>query len=313
LQVLARLLSYQDHGAQSLVLKPAAPPLLPEGHELATHFMRCQPWEIDPGSPDFETFPSTASLPAPGGGGEVTRILVVDDEESIRFTFSSFLGDEGHSVVTAGNCREALERLGESDFDLIVADFFLGDENGSKFLHAARNSHPHCPVVVMSAYPSVETTWEAIRLGAFDYIPKPVRQRTLLAVTAAALQHKAARVGEEPCRVNLKAVIRRLNDPAIAVDKDLRIMEINDAAVDFCGFSRQSIGNDFRSLLSDCGGDCLKALSRTIERKQAIDGLPVECPSNEPARQGLNVSTSLFFDLQSAFAGAVMLIRDPAN
>jgi len=122
-------------------------------------------------------------------------ILVIDDEESIRFTFERFLTLEGYSVVTARDCREAWARINEGAVDLVFADIVLPDGTGMDVLGEIKRTQPACPVIMMTAYPSVETARESLRLGASDYITKPVRQQEVIDSVKLVLQrkHKANR------------------------------------------------------------------------------------------------------------------------
>jgi DNA-binding NtrC family response regulator len=119
------------------------------------------------------------------------RILIVDDEESIRFTLECFLTDEGYEVVTAKNYGEAIEAVETTAFDMIYADIILGGgKTGIDVIREARGRGVSCPVVVITGAPSVETAVEAARLGVFDYIPKPIRWENLMQLTKAALEAK---------------------------------------------------------------------------------------------------------------------------
>lgn len=119
-------------------------------------------------------------------------ILVVDDEESLRDTFQFFLRNQGYSpVITAKSYDEAIAEIDKQRFDLIISDIVLGSQSGIDFLRSVREKNIQCPVVMITGYPNVETASEAVRLGAFDYIPKPVEKETLLKTARLALkQHQ---------------------------------------------------------------------------------------------------------------------------
>jgi len=119
--------------------------------------------------------------------GSKRKILVVDDEESIRFTLECFLSDEGYEVSTAKNYDEAMELIGATEFSMIYADIILGGKTGIDVIRDARQKGVSCPVVIITGAPSPETAAEASRLGVLDYIPKPMRQEVLLKVTKKAL------------------------------------------------------------------------------------------------------------------------------
>jgi two-component system, NtrC family, response regulator HydG len=115
-------------------------------------------------------------------------ILVIDDEESIRFSFGRFLEAEGHNVITAKDYREALARMKETEFDLILADFFLGDGWGMDILKEVIQRNLKARVIIMTAYPSSETAQDSFRMHAVDYLVKPQTQEGLLNSVNKAMQ-----------------------------------------------------------------------------------------------------------------------------
>ncbi|MCK5071707.1 MAG: response regulator, partial [Desulfocapsa sp.] len=116
-------------------------------------------------------------------------ILVVDDEESLRHTFKIFLKREGYGpIVLASNFEEAVGELTSQSFDLIISDIVLGGNSGIDLLKRIRELNINCPVIMVTGYPHVDTASEALRLGAFDYIQKPVEKDQLLKTARLALQ-----------------------------------------------------------------------------------------------------------------------------
>jgi two-component system, NtrC family, response regulator HydG len=115
-------------------------------------------------------------------------ILVIDDEESIRFTFERFLTFAGYGVITARDCREALDRIDEGGIDLVFADIILPDGTGIDILREMRLRRTACPVIMITAYPSVETARDSLVMGAFDYLTKPVRQQEVMQSVKNALE-----------------------------------------------------------------------------------------------------------------------------
>jgi two-component system, NtrC family, response regulator HydG len=116
------------------------------------------------------------------------NILLIDDEESIRFTFSRFLATEGHTVIIAKSYREALARMDEAEFQLILADLVLGDGWGTDILREVMERNLKTRVIIMTAYPSTETAQDSFRMYAVDYLFKPLKQRRLLDSVSKALQ-----------------------------------------------------------------------------------------------------------------------------
>jgi DNA-binding NtrC family response regulator len=103
------------------------------------------------------------------------RILVVDDEENARNALSRILTREGYEVASAGNGYEALNYLRGKEVELIITDINMPEMNGLTFLRELSRSHPESNVIMVTAYGEVESYFEAMNLGAFEYINKPVK------------------------------------------------------------------------------------------------------------------------------------------
>lgn len=118
------------------------------------------------------------------------RILVVDDEADIRSLLEEILAEEGYEVVVAANAAEARKQYGTASPDLVLLDIWMPDVDGISLLRewSASRSRQACPVVMMSGHGTVETAVEATRLGAFDFIEKPVSLAKLLRTVERALE-----------------------------------------------------------------------------------------------------------------------------
>ncbi len=103
----------------------------------------------------------------------MSRLLIVEDDHSVRSTITTFLELEGYSVDAVSSTREAIERLQASPYPVVVSDIYLDDRTGLDILAAARRTNPHCAVILMSARGSMETVMAATQGGAFDYLAKP--------------------------------------------------------------------------------------------------------------------------------------------
>jgi two-component system, NtrC family, response regulator AlgB len=100
-------------------------------------------------------------------------ILVIDDEPNIRKTLSIALEAEGHSVAAVANTRDALDEAGQRYFDLALVDLRLGTESGMELIPRLQALCPWIKCIVITAYASIDSAVEAMRRGAFDYLPKP--------------------------------------------------------------------------------------------------------------------------------------------
>jgi len=239
------------------------------------------------------------------------HILVVDDEESIRFTFETFLAEEGYRVSSAADCEKGVALLREKDFDLIFADIILPGKTGIDLLKAAREIAPSVPVIMITGAPSVDTATESMRIGAFDYIVKPIRQGSLMRAVNIALKHKAVKDESEQCRLNFEAIFRSVNDGIITVDENMEVVEVNDAAKVICGFKREAaVGKPLQKLSDRCDGNCLVALTETLKTRRPAELKYVECHTADGHQQVVSVTASPLLDVKDRFSGAVMVVRD---
>jgi len=103
------------------------------------------------------------------------RILLVDDEENARTALAKILSREEYEVISAGNGFEALELLKNTQVDLVITDINMPEMNGMSFLREINRLYPGINVIMVTAYGEVESYIEAMNLGAFEYINKPVR------------------------------------------------------------------------------------------------------------------------------------------
>ncbi|HET6516484.1 MAG TPA: sigma-54-dependent Fis family transcriptional regulator [Thermodesulfovibrionales bacterium] len=242
-----------------------------------------------------------------------SRILVVDDEESIRFTFDHFLSEKGYAVTAARDYHEALSAISEGTFDLVFADIILEGKTGIDLLREIKAVDPSCPVVMITGYPHHNSASDALRLGAFDYIPKPVDQETLLRITRMALQHKALLGEKESYRSNLEAIFKSVRDAIITVSKELSVIELNDSAKEICGFSREVIGKRLDALPLLCSGTCLDAVRKTVDEQEPVEFYRLECQRKDRPGQVVTLNTFRLLKQQNIFSGTVMVARDETS
>ena len=101
------------------------------------------------------------------------RLLVVEDDASVRSTITTFLELEGYNVDAVASTREALERLRGAAYPIVISDIYLDERTGLDVLATARQNNPQCAVILMTGRGSIETVVKATQGGAFDYIAKP--------------------------------------------------------------------------------------------------------------------------------------------
>ena len=131
--------------------------------------------------------PALSSVPRPAREPGAPRVLVVDDEESLRQTFEVFLAGAGFEVASSGSAAEALALVGAHHFDAVIADIVMPGGDGIALLRAVREADPERPVILMTGNPSLTSATEAVRGGAFDYLAKPVKKDQLLQAVRRAV------------------------------------------------------------------------------------------------------------------------------
>lgn len=118
----------------------------------------------------------------------MATILVVDDEKNYRLVLRTLLEGEGYEVIDAGRAQEALSLVDQVDLDLVVTDMRMPGLDGMQLLEILRRRRPPVPVVMMTAYGTVNKAVEAMKLGAYDYILKPFENERLLVCIKKALE-----------------------------------------------------------------------------------------------------------------------------
>src|SRR5919106_1733368 len=123
----------------------------------------------------------------------MSRILVADDHDALRRGLALALSAAGHDTEEAGNGNEAIEKLHESYFDVVVSDLKMGGSDGLDVLRTTKTLHPSTSVILMTAFGSVSTAVEAMKHGAFDYVQKPFEIEEMEVKVEKALELKRLR------------------------------------------------------------------------------------------------------------------------
>ena len=164
------------------------------------------------------------------------RLLVVDDEAEIRELLSEMLTDWGHEVVAAAGGREAIELVSAQLFEAVLLDLYLGSDSGVDVLREIRAIDTTLDVVVMTAFPTVETAVQALRDGAADYLTKPLNLEELRHVLGRVLERRVLRREVSALRQQLgeQLTSRELlgSSPAMRQVKEmLGLVAVNDTSV----------------------------------------------------------------------------------
>ena len=119
------------------------------------------------------------------------RLLIVEDEETLRESLKRVFQREGYQVVAVGSAETARELFEEESFDLIVTDIILPGITGIELLKRVKEVHPEQIVIIITAYASLETAVETLRAGAYDYIVKPIIHEEIKQIVKNALRQRA--------------------------------------------------------------------------------------------------------------------------
>lgn len=248
------------------------------------------------------------------------RILVVDDEESLRITFQHFLKKEGYEIVDiASSYNEALKMLDTQIYDCIITDIVLDINSGIELLKEIRQRNISSPVIIITGYPNIKTASDALRLGAFDYISKPVNKEILIKITRQAISHRLLmlekqRIEEENknYRIFLDAIFRSVKDIIITIDTDLKLIEFNHAAKVFFEQMMPNIGKGFciKNFPGALGSTCLRDVEYVMATRQDISEHRIECTRENGVKHFFRLSASPLMDGAGNFLGAIVVMRE---
>jgi DNA-binding NtrC family response regulator len=221
-------------------------------------------------------------------------VLVVDDERNIQVTLSRALSMEGYAVEVASGGREALEKLAALPVEVVVMDVRMPDLDGLSVLQKAREARPDLPVVIMSGHGSIETVRSAFKLGAFDYLEKPITEKEkLLVAVKNALALRSLR--EENARLRKEAGALEMVGSGPAMQRLFELI-------------RRTAPSEGRVLVTGENGTGKELVARALHeqsRRKAGPFVKLNCAA-VPAEL---IESELFGHERGAFTGAVAARR----
>ena len=220
------------------------------------------------------------------------KILCIEDEPDLLATLHKVLRHQGYEVRSAGNGEEGLASLALEVPDLVITDLMMPDIDGMGILRHVTQAHPEVPVVLITAFATVETAINAIREGAYDYLPKPFSQDQLLVVVERALAHR--RLAHENQR--LRREIQRAEDSG-------GIVGASPATLELIRMVQRVAPTDLGVLITGESGTGKEVVARAVHTlSQRADNafIPVDCAAI-PASL---MESELFGHEKGAFTGA---------
>ncbi len=236
--------------------------------------------------------------------------LIVDDEQSLQDLLKIFFKREGFAVTCASSIYDAEQSLSHTKFDLILVDIYLGKGTGIDLLRHIRTYDTEVQVVLMTGQPDVKSAAEALRLGAFDYLTKPIVPHQIIGIAQRALLSK--RLIEENRRktANLDAIFHSASDGIILVDRGNNAVRVNEAALQSCGYTLDHGGAPLRIAGSGCRGTCRQALAKVLQDGSMHTIHRFECFGKGGSKRIVSLSASPVIEGDGAISGAVAIIRD---
>src|SRR5262249_1369518 len=125
------------------------------------------------------------------------KILVVDDDKDMCFLLERFLSKHGFEVIMCFNGKRALEVLDEQNISLVLTDFRLQDMDGKTLLTKIKKSQPDLPIIIITGYSDVKIAVDVIKIGAFDYVTKPLFPDEILVKIKEALADTQQSIQED--------------------------------------------------------------------------------------------------------------------
>ena len=178
------------------------------------------------------------------------KILVVDDEKVIREGCREVLTLEGFEVVLAENGEQGLEMIEKVHFDVVLLDLMMPGISGFDVLSHVKALHPDTSIIVITGYATVEHSIEAMKNGAFDFIPKPFSPDQLRVVVSKAIDHTGALKDISNEKSRMRVLINLLANGVMVTDVEKKLVLANPAFMKITGFKGDDIiGRPFTELV----------------------------------------------------------------
>jgi DNA-binding NtrC family response regulator len=217
------------------------------------------------------------------------RLLVVEDDNSVRSTITTFLELEGYAVDAVASTREALERLRNDAYPIVISDIYLDERTGLDVLETARQKNPNCAVILMTGRGTIETVMKATQGGAFDYIAKPFELDRMLDTVKRAEASLSEHQEEKESEIDDLPVSEMIGSSArmIEIYKTISLVAPTNATVLIEGET-------------GTGKEMIARMIHNNSTRATQPFVPVDCGSIAPSL----IESELFGALKGAYTGA---------
>jgi two-component system, NtrC family, nitrogen regulation response regulator NtrX len=218
------------------------------------------------------------------------NILIIDDEPEIRTVLKDVLVDESYSVLLAGDGIEGLDLVDKEPIDAVILDVWLPNMGGIDVLKAIKEKNTDIEVIIISGHANINLAVKAVKMGAFDFLEKPLSLEKIITVVGNAVRMKSLRKENRDLRENL-----HVEDEIVG--KSPQIVKIKELI-------RQSAGSDARILITGENGTGKELIAREIHRQSRRSGGPFVALNCASIPETL-IETELFGHEKGSFTDAL--------
>ena len=251
--------------------------------------------------------------PSPSGYEYIPKILVVDDEKRIRDGCHAVLSGEGFQVFVAEEGNTGLSMINNQHFDVVLLDLMMPGISGIEVLNQVNAAHPDTAIIVITGYATIEHSIEAMKNGAFDFIPKPFSPDQLRVVVAKAIEYTRTLQDIATEKSRIRTLINHMNDGVMATDINKRIILANPAFLKMVSHEGEQLKGRSCEEFSQC-----EPLQKMIEEVLNLPETEYSVPSQEfipPAGSSgeelcLSAHCIPFRDRENHTLGTITLLHD---
>jgi two-component system, NtrC family, response regulator HydG len=226
-------------------------------------------------------------------------VLIIDDDRDICLLLSRFLSKQGYETDSAYTAGSGLAKFKESNFDIVLCDYRLGDKNGKEVLTEIKNTNPDTIVIIITGYTHIKTAVDVIKAGAYDYIAKPLVTDEVLAILSSALDSCAQKTKQESMysRQNKKLASPAGSDSEYIIGNSKIISDMYNQV-------SMIAPTDYNVIIYGETGTGKEVIARTIHEKSKRNRQPfvaIDCGAISKELSG----STLFGHVKGAFTGAL--------
>ncbi|MHB9075850.1 MAG: response regulator, partial [Desulfobaccales bacterium] len=240
-------------------------------------------------------------------------ILVIDDEERVREGCRKVLVRDGYEVTIAESGEVGLDMIERRHYDIILLDLMMPSLSGFDVLAHVKTLHPDTVIIVISGYATVENSIEAMKRGAFDFIPKPFSPEQLRVLTKKAIEYTRAMQDIADEKSRMRVLINRLTDGVMATDSAKRVVLANPAFLRLAGcLEVRAVGREVGEVIQNAQLEQLIDRALVISADELVELTEEICCEAEAGQMGpiLNARCIPYIDRAGRNVGTITVLHD---